>query len=1150
MMRLVRLLLVNWYRVDMASIDIHGHTAVIGPNASGKSSLLDAIQAVLVGGDKNWWNPNASAGEKSTRSLRDYCLGVVRDPDNPELSAEFRPRDQAITYLALVFRDDEGIATTVGLALHARLSESHETVEGRFIARGQELVLSDLVERTAAGAVPREWKRLREDLRARCPDLLVIPQSGEFQRQLCAVLAGGPRHIDPKRFLRAFRNAITFAPIRNVSDFVRNHILEERPIEVRSLQRALKRYRDIRTRTRDAETREQALESASKLYHVAEQAERQAMSWRWVNAEARFNAIEVQIEPLRETMAARERTLAGLAERAESTQQQWQDADAQLRAAERQLAATDVAQQRKRIEAERDAAQYKLQQTRNRLTDLRRGLGHVRGVLADAAVLGDAELTAALADIAPWLDEPAALLDDDWPANPDALAAAVTALAPRVAQAQLVMAERYEAAVREEGRLKDDLAELKQRLEKLERGESDLSQGTQRLQQLLASHGIDAVPLCDRVDVADETWRKALEAFLGGQREALLVPPAQVREAIAIYRHQGRMMGLHGSRIINTQKTGEWLDRCSKDSLAQVITTDDEHARAYVHRLAGNVLRVDTEAELMKHERAVTADGMLATGGSITRLRPEDPMLGRGARAQRLAGLQSRWEQDGAAFYACQRDKQAIKVLREEHLGPFAQALHDAGALGELCMRAGVHQAEVLRLTEDLNRLGGDGDYARLEATVKRLQAERDTLESGRRDIQEQRATLDRLQAADGSRSEQLEAQSQLIGGQRRVLEQMPGFDAQQATDHLNELADSERFADQDEPAWSALAIEAEQRASSQNSRCTNSRSKALGLVREYLARWPSETAPVEDSEHDHLPMAAWVVRSLNELRESQLAQYVKEAENALGEAEHAFRADFVGKLQENLVHLEEQRKELNRNLRSRPFHGQYYHFTRAPERDLKAVLDWVESWTPEQGGDVGGLFDAAADPAHPHREAIARIKSLLMDFGEEGGEWDERLADYRRYYHFDVKMTDDAEGGGNPEYLSRRLGKGSGGEHQSPFYVAIGAALASAYRIDRDNDGRQRGGMSLAVFDEAFSKLDLQNTVSALGFLDELGLQVILAAPDEKYGQIAEHVDTIVNVYRDGGTVYIDTETIKPAAHEWLAADNPVRATATGVEG
>jgi uncharacterized protein YPO0396 len=210
----------------------------------------------------------------------------------------------------------------------------------------------------------------------------------------------------------------------------------------------------------------------------------------------------------------------------------------------------------------------------------------------------------------------------------------------------------------------------------------------------------------------------------------------------------------------------------------------------------------------------------------------------------------------------------------------------------------------------------------------------------------------------------------------------------------------------------------------------------------------------------------------------------------------------------------------------------------------VKEVLDWVLDWKPEQGGDVGGLFDAADDPNHQHSKAIARVRNLLMEAadadGKGGGEWEARLADYRNYYHFDVRMSDNKDGSGNTELLSRRLGKGSGGEHQSPFYVAIGAALAAAYRIEREENGGFRGGMGIAAFDEAFSKLDLQNTVSALGFLDELGLQVLLAAPDEKYGQIAEHVDTIVNVYRDGPVVHIDTEYIKPAARQVLASDNP----------
>ncbi len=308
MKRLVRLLLINWYRIDQLSIDIAGHTAVIGPNASGKSSLLDAVQAVLVGGHKDWWRPNASAGEKSTRS-RDYCLGVVRDPDNQELSAEFKPRPHAVTHLVLVFRDDSGESTSVGISMHAKLEESSEQIDGRFIAPGLDLQLSDLTQSQLDGEqIPMPWLQLRDDLRRRSGSRLILEKSPEkFQQQICAALSDGRRHLDRKRFLRAFRNAITFAPIKNVSDFVRGQILEERDIQVKALQQALRNYREIRRRTQEAERREKALQAINELYRKSEQAERLALAWRWVVQEAGFNALEAQLEPLIEAVEKREK---------------------------------------------------------------------------------------------------------------------------------------------------------------------------------------------------------------------------------------------------------------------------------------------------------------------------------------------------------------------------------------------------------------------------------------------------------------------------------------------------------------------------------------------------------------------------------------------------------------------------------------------------------------------------------------------------------------------------------------------------------------------------------------------------------------------------------------------------------------------------
>lgn len=1146
MKRLVRMLLINWYRLEQVSINIEGHTAFIGPNASGKSSLLDAIQAVLVGGDKRWWNPNASAGEKSTRTLRDYCLGVVRDPDNPEVSLEFRPRDQAVSYLVLVFRDDNGDPVSVGLAMHARLDEAQETIDGRFIAPGLDLLLSDLIDRTDNGPTPMPWKRLREDLRRRAGEpFRVHPQVGEYQRHLCAVLSDGKRHLDPPRFLRAFKNAITFTPIRNVSDFVRSHILEERPIQVRSLQQALQNYREIQTRTREARQREDALATIDKHYQRAEQAERLAVTWRWVEQEAAFNALVAEMEPLRDALEQGDENIARLSARIQELGQQWQVADAALQEAHRRLAATNVDQQRARIKAERESAQSTLAAINKTIDEARLGLGRIYRLLDHAELLQDSVFVAALHSLLPLIAQEEGLLTTAWPMAPADVMHAVRCLRPSVDSAVSHLRERYETLVLAERDMQQLLDDLLKRINRLKRGDSDLEPSTLHLIALLKEHGIESIPLCDRVDVADEYWREAMEAFLGGHREALLVALEQVRDAISIYRREGKRLGIQGSRIINTLKTAEWRERRAPGSLAEMIRSDDAHALAYVNRRAGNVQRVESEDELVRYERAITADGMLATGGSVLRLRPVEAKLGREARANTLTNLEHQYLEGGTAHYQKQEEKQTIARLREDLLIPLVSHLKYFPDLNALTTMRSQAQNDLNRLETEEATLIDDVEYKYLRDNVNTRQSMRDALDDQQQQTSEEKNSLATDLQDIRSRLVSAEVQSTGIAEQRNEIRNTPGFDGQQAAERLEELQSEELFAEESAITWHALGEEAGQRGSTQETTVRNQRNQAREKLNDYINTWSIENRPASTPYDDHLPLATWVVRELTQLRETQLSQYVTEAENALREAEHAFRSDFVGKLQENLHLLDEQRNELNRNLKNRPFHGQYYRFIKQPESDLKQVLDWVMAWSPEQAGDVGGLFDAADDPNHPHREAITRIRNLLMEAadteGNPKGGWDERLADYRQYYHFDVRMSDDKEGRGNPEYLSRRLGKGSGGEHQSPFYVAIGAALAAAYRIEKDEGDAYRGGMGLAVFDEAFSKLDLQNTVSALGFLGELGLQVILAAPDEKYGQIAEHVDTIINVYRDGGNVHIDAEYIKPQARRVLSADNPV---------
>jgi energy-coupling factor transporter ATP-binding protein EcfA2 len=72
------------------------------------------------------------------------------------------------------------------------------------------------------------------------------------------------------------------------------------------------------------------------------------------------------------------------------------------------------------------------------------------------------------------------------------------------------------------------------------------------------------------------------------------------------------------------------------------------------------------------------------------------------------------------------------------------------------------------------------------------------------------------------------------------------------------------------------------------------------------------------------------------------------------------------------------------------------------------------------------------------------------------------------------------------------------------------------------DLRGHQRvagltSGMSIAIFDEAFSKMDGKNQRQMMGFYKDLGLQIVIAARFEKWVAVLEHMQTIVEIDRIG---------------------------------
>ena len=102
----------------------------------------------------------------------------------------------------------------------------------------------------------------------------------------------------------------------------------------------------------------------------------------------------------------------------------------------------------------------------------------------------------------------------------------------------------------------------------------------------------------------------------------------------------------------------------------------------------------------------------------------------------------------------------------------------------------------------------------------------------------------------------------------------------------------------------------------------------------------------------------------------------------------------------------------------------------------------------------------------------------------------------------------------GIEQHLSKTIKKKSGGETQTPFYIAVLASFAQLYRVNEP--GELGNSFRLIIFDEAFSKMDRGRIKESIRLLSKFGLQVILSAPSDKVGDISELVDETLVVLHD----------------------------------
>lgn len=1133
-MKLAHVAMVGWHMFDVEDIAVEGDIGILGENRSGKSTILDLLQIILTGASSTYYRLNSPAGDnggaksKSQRTVRGYCLGQLGEND-------FK-RETSLTYVSMSFVDPEGSKppVTIGLAIEASRNESSEVVLGRFVATGLSLKTEDYLIERDGRLFPLEW----DDFRSRMNTTLgqdkfinhrdrAMDFVREYMRRLVPGMPAGEKHAGA--MLKALVNAMTLPTGLSATQFVRSFIIPEQPIRIADLRNSIETYRGVDRAISIMKARLAELkvihEQVLAYRGAALQEELEGLTAKRARF---FYALSRNRELKREVAAAEER----LRIRADDVK------DVEDRIAEIDSIINDTQLRQAAIRArsgigdkEKLAASFN-----DRVADLgkqlRRRIEASRRLAIVAKLPG---LDSALVQVVQRLVSAAGQLE----ASEDT-AALFAAEAEFIAYSDRLA----EVLDQQRSRVLDDTAAARRRAEELRSmvgsdpairsTDGHLEAPTRQLMQALRQANMVPRPLCDLIEITDPAWTAAVEGLLGRDRESILVDRGDIGQATALFKSRRR--DFRGASLVSLNKLRDTAERPRAGYLPSVIHTDDRDAMLFVARRYGNVRLARDMAEFEADGRALMQDGLYDDGLARNHrgADPHDFKIGRAAQAMliqhrraELGDLEEAVAAAAALSKALDNAASAISELRQDGFG-FGELL---SLLSRTIADSKANRAEI----DAIEARGDDGLAERLrenrtlrERTIeerKKLEAE---LSDDNGKLRSNQHLLNGLQNVPGSVTF-LALHRRFYLEHRRSQRLAPSFGRQDYRQRYAKELDHKKHGEAYSRAHSEMADAATNALEQATRRRIEMNDMARASLRTYFTNFgPSAQVGAESALlTEVLP---WMEMNIEDIENNALREREREAAEAAASARSLFRSEFINELTSRISNMDWELRALNASMANHPFHNERYSFHKTQDALYGSILRVIDiAKTSDDALDM--LFATEIPPDFEFADTIGEVSRLLEDPDIDFSSFE----DYRRFYTFDLHMEDITTG--RRERWEARRQTGSGAEQQVPLYVAIAASLASVYGHKPSGKGN---GLALAMFDEAFTKLDGKNQRQMISFLKSLGLQIVIVAPPEKRSVVTGYIDTIVEVDRVEDDAATEVIYLKPKVRAAVEAINP----------
>ena len=1116
MKRLKRMLLINWYFFQKEVIEFDTLTFLTGKNGTGKSTIIDALQLVLLS-DTSGSFFNKSANGKSRRTLIGYLRGELSDDEAGGFT--YLRNDRFTSYVVLEFYDEEKSRYfTAGCCFDVYSdNDTPHLFFGYYGAMPENFFIID--------GLPLSIERLRRWIRAEHPESthMATATNKEFRDYLYGKLGG----LQTK-FADLFKKAVPFTPISDIQTFITEFVFgHEQPVDIRAMQETIESYTQMEQEAARLQERRKLLEEIADRHGEYRRLCNQIRTNQYIADRADCDLAARETEAAKQAFARKTQKLKQDRLALKEKQQQREEIHTQYIHVKTELASSGLQQHIE--ELEKAQAELKRQMVtwqaaynkRNQdFSHLAAGWKEVlRG--CDALLMEQTEVLGARTKVSL----------ETFAQQKTAAVQAVASLAGKeLASISLPDAEAADRTMRAldrgivalQNNVEQDQREAASAVAALVEEQKSLQAGRQRypehvtalrqaLEERLAAQAQDGASVrmvAELWDVRDQAWRNAVEGYLNTQRYNLLVSEESYQTAAAIYNTVKDTLHIHGVAVVDIAAIRRLHLERRLGSLAEEIVTQDADARLYADFLLGRVMKCESLEEHNRQEISITKGCMLYQQKAIRHLNPKiwaRPLLGQGARLLRLRQIEEelpqkrRTSEQLSGWVVAAR-----KIARVQGLG--TSELEDWEAARQALARIPAAQKEWVEKQTELDAIDREPLFAlqEKERTLYRESTEYDKqIGALNRSIGEQEGACHVLETRQIPQAQAGQAQLQ------SNLEKDYPADWRQQTGEPRYQQELSTHAALEDVSINFRRSAAAAKTSA-NKAWSNLRDARIDYNRRYQMGLDVE-------KQDNAAFDA----VLQEIRENRLPAYLDKIRDAKEKAMEQFQEEFIGVLHTNIGNAERAIRELNHALRT-PFSEDSYAFQVKPNPEYRRFYDML---TDHMNLESYTLF--AEQFRQKYAAEIEELFGILTDAGT--GDIDKRVekyTNYRTYLQFDLTVTTPD---GLVQRLSRMMEKKSGGETQTPFYIAVLASFAQLYRMDRDPHGST---IRLIVFDEAFSKMDGERIAQSMKILRDFHFQVILSAPPDKIGDISTLVDRNLCVMRKGHTTIVRAFDPREAAY------------------